>query len=487
MNRLYILLAVLLANIALLSLSSCSDDDNGGTPEIHCVRTTDPALADSTFTDATLGQMILIEGVNLNNALHVYINDQDVYFNSNYNTSTHLIVTIPSDLIVHGVDESLPLEIRVVTTHGTATYAFHVIAGVPSLELYKADLELNADGIPEMKPGQKVTLVGTMLHEIQRIYVADLDTVPLYDVKEFRINEERTEIDVTMPANAIPEFGIFVVECYAGEAYCGFSRSPMKPEIADISTDMPVPGQKVVIYGKYLTTLTAINIGGEIDINIEDVTENETMTELVFTMPDQIPSKESNGLISVSTLGGKATLPFYRYDWIYEDFDGNGTSMMWQWGTNSYWGAENKPADCPVSVSTGGFLYFDSNNNGWWNNINVHGKTVPEAIDASTPLSSIDFRYEVYLQEDANLTSNVTMFNKEVAVPVSDRATGNVLPGKWMSVSVPMTEFGPGFSTWGELVASDVLDNDNFKVYHATESGDKMHTAYDNFRFYVKE
>ncbi len=79
------------------------------------------------------------------------------------------------------------------------------------------------------------------------------------------------------------------------------------------------------------------------------------------------------------------------------------------------------------------------------------------------------------------------MFNKEVAVPVSDRATGNVLPGKWMSVSVPMTEFGPGFSTWGELVASDVLDNDNFKVYHATQSGDKMHTAYDNFRFYVKE
>lgn len=95
MNRLYILLAVLLANISLLTLSSCSDDDNsGGAPEIHCVRTTNPELADSTFTEATVGQMILIEGVNLDGAVHVYINNQDVYFNSNYNTSRHLIIII---------------------------------------------------------------------------------------------------------------------------------------------------------------------------------------------------------------------------------------------------------------------------------------------------------------------------------------------------------------------------------------------------------
>lgn len=489
MNRLYILLAVLLANISLLTLSSCSDDDNsGGAPEIHCVRTTNPELADSTFTEATVGQMILIEGVNLDGAVHVYINNQDVYFNSNYNTSRHLIVTIPSDLVVRGMDETLPLEIRVETTHGTAVYDFHVIAGYPSLEMYKADLPLNPEGIPEMIPGQKVKLIGKLLHEIKRIYVADLDTVPLYDITGYTLNADRTEIDFTMPLDKeVPAYGIYVVEAYAGNVYCGFSKSPMEPVIYDISSDMPIPGQKVVIYGKYLTNLMGVNLGGEIEIDLDEVAESDDMTELTFTMPDNLPSKDANGLISVTTLGGKADRPFYRYDWIYEDFDGNGTSMMWQWGTNSYWGAENKPADCPVSVSTGGFLYFDSNNNGWWNNINVHGKTVPEAIDASTPLSSIDFRYEVYLQEDASLTSNVTMFNKEVAVPVSDRATGNVLPGKWMSVSVPMTEFGPGFSTWGKLVASDVLDNDNFKVYHATQSGDKMHTAYDNFRFYVKE
>ena len=55
MNRIYIMLAALLANIALISLASCSDDENsGGQPVIECVRLTDPEKADSTFTDATV-------------------------------------------------------------------------------------------------------------------------------------------------------------------------------------------------------------------------------------------------------------------------------------------------------------------------------------------------------------------------------------------------------------------------------------------------
>ncbi len=306
------MLAALLANIALISLASCSDDENsGGQPVIECVRLTDPEKADSTFTDATVGQMILIQGQNLNNALNVYINNQDCYFNSNYNTSTHLIVTIPADLIVRGMDENVPLEIRIETTHGTACYPFHVIAGYPSLELYKADLELNADGIPEMRPGQEVTLVGKLLHEIEHIYVADLDTVPLAEVTEWSLNDDCTTLTIKMPQSEIPAYGVYVLECYAGNAYCGFSKSPMEPEVYDVSTDMPIPGQKVVIYGKYLTNLTAVNLCGEIDIDINTVETTEAMDKLTFTMPEQLPTAESNGILTVTTLGGRATLPFY--------------------------------------------------------------------------------------------------------------------------------------------------------------------------------
>lgn len=486
MKRIFILFGILVAGMTMLSLPSCKDDnDGGGQPRIDCVRTTDPELADSTFTDASVGQMILIEGVNLENAVHVYINDQDVYFNTNYNTSTHIILTIPSDLIVRGMDDSLPLEIRVETTHGSAAYAFHVIAGTPSLELYKADLPLNSQGIPEMVPGQEVTLVGELLHEIEHIYVADLDTVPLYEVTDYTLNADRTEIRLRMPSNPIPDYGIYMVECYAGNAYCGFSRSPMEPEVYDVFPDMPIPGQQVTVVGKYLTNLTALNLGGEIDIDIDEVIGNESMTSLTFTMPAQLPTKDANGMMSVTTLGGKATLPFYRYDWIYEDFDGNGTSMWWQWGTNATWG-DGIPDSCPITVSSGKFLYFEGPNTGWWNNENVHAKSFPEAIDPATPLSNVELRYEVYLQEDVELTTNITLCGVTVGAQVADHVQGKVMPGQWMSVVIPMTQFGPSFATWGDLIATDVLDSDNFKIYHDTSSGEKMHNGYDNFRFYIK-
>ncbi len=499
MNRLYILLAILLANIALYSLSSCSDDDgaSGGMPVIECVRLTDPEKADSTFTEATLGQMILIQGVNLDHAVHVYINGQDCYFNSNYNTSTHLILTIPSDLVVVGMDDSLPLEIKVETTHGTATYAFHVIAGKPSLESYKADLPLNADGIPEMQPGQEVTLIGSLLHEVQHVYIADLDTVNLAEVTEWQLNADRTRLTLRMPSSPVPDYGIYVLECYAGKAYCGFSRSPMEPEIYDISSDMPVPGQRETVYGKYLTNLTAINLGGEIDVDISDAETNEAMTELVFTMPDAMPSTDANGLITVTTLGGRASLPFYRYDWVYEDFDGNGTPMAYGWGTNHFggypdWNWTPIPDTCPITTSAGNFIYFEGATCWWDHNLTINSKAAPDGIDAATPLDRMELRYEVYMHEPftvaETMTSTITVFGKEKGgIAIADRVTGTLMPAQWMSVAVPMTEIAPGLATYGDLCAADA-GGDNFKIFLAyNNTGDNVIIAYDNFRLYIKE
>ena len=497
MNRIYILLTVLLANIALLSLTSCSDDENGGgQPVIDCVRTTDPERADSTFTDAQVGQMILIEGRNLNNAIHVYINDQDVYFNSNYNTSTHLIVTIPQDLVVKGVDDTLPLEIRVETSHGIATYAFHVIAGYPVLDLYKAQLTTNDQGVAEMVPGQEVTLVGSTLHEVEHIYVTDLDTVPLYEVTAFTVNRDRTEIKMTLPSNGIPDKGIFMVECYAGNAYCGFSRSPQKPVLTDISSDMPVPGQKVVIYGKYLTDLTQLNLGGEIDIDVNTVKTNENMDALEFIMPDQIPSAASNGLITVATLGGRETLQFYNYSRVYEDFDGNGTSMAYGWGTNHFcsyptWGWTAVPETSPIKKSAGYYVYFEGFTCWWDHNLTINSKAAPQGIDPSTPLSDIELRYEVYMYEPftvaSSMTSTITVFGREKGgIAIADRVTGELMPGEWMSVAVPMSEIAPDAATYGDLCASDP-GGDNFKIFLGYDNtGDNVIIAYDNFRYYVK-
>ncbi len=41
--------------------------------------------------------MIVVIGENLNDVRKVFINEQEVSFNSNYGTSTSLILTIPAD------------------------------------------------------------------------------------------------------------------------------------------------------------------------------------------------------------------------------------------------------------------------------------------------------------------------------------------------------------------------------------------------------
>lgn len=476
----------LLAGTAGLMLTSCEDEGKtGGQPVIECVRLTDPEQADSTFTVGNLGQMILIEGHNLSNAMNIYINDQDCYFNSNYNTDTHIIMTIPSDLIVYGQDETLPMEIRVETDHGTATFGFHVIAGAPFIEYYKAEMSENEYGFLEMKPGQEVELYGSLFHEIQSVYVADLDTVKIADCPAWKVrDEEFTQMYVVMP-DEIPDYGIIVLECFAGTAYCGFAKSPMEPELYDVSPDMPIPGQTVTLIGKYLSDVTSINIGSEIEIDVNTITTNEQMDKVVFTMPDQIPSNAANGRISLKTFGGVAELPFYRYDWIFEDFDGNGTAQNWNWGTDArgiWW----DPASFTVEPASGGWIGFE-NYAGWWDhNVQFNGKQAPAGIDAGTPLSDLELRYEVYLPEVPTATcyTQLTFMGKDLGyIGIADRITGETAAGKWMSVAIPLTEFGTG--TYGDLTGSAPGDDGNFKIYHNfDEIGVWFSVVYDNFRIY---
>lgn len=79
--------------------TSCKNNegDGNGTPVIKYIRLTDPALADSTFTDVNPGTMIAVIGENLSGVMEVYINGQEISFNSTYSTPTSLIISVPYD------------------------------------------------------------------------------------------------------------------------------------------------------------------------------------------------------------------------------------------------------------------------------------------------------------------------------------------------------------------------------------------------------
>lgn len=482
---------VMIAMTGMVSLQSCSDEDSkGGQPVIKGVRITDPEYADSLFTDGKLGQMIVVVGENLSDVRNVYINDQEVSFNCNYNTSTHLILTIPSDLIVYGQDNSLPMEIRIVTSHGTATYGFHVIAGSPVIDFYNAVLVQQPDGTLSMVPGMDVEIHGSLFHEIEEIYMADTDTVKIATVDSWTLNDSCTIVNLKMPAN-IPDYGIFVMKCYAGTAYCGFSKSPAEPVIYNVIPDMPIPGQQVCVYGRYLKDLTELSLCGEIDINVDEVTAFDSMDRLVFTMPDRLPSASSNGTLVVKTFGGRAEVPFYRYDWIYEDFDGHGPATDWGWGTN-FWLANDYTDSNPIVQRSGNYALMVGTTCYWDHNYQWNSKGIVNDIPADTRADCIEIRYEAYIHEDVpeehNVTGKMTIYHVEKAgIPFKDAVTGTFNPGKWMTISVPLTEWCPDAATYGDFCAHNQNGDYDFKMYiEYSEVGDFITLAYDNFRFYIK-
>ncbi|MDE6269473.1 MAG: hypothetical protein K2M12_01295, partial [Muribaculaceae bacterium] len=455
----FIVFAVIMLT-GMTAFQSCSDDDSkgGGQPVITGVRITDPEYADSLFTDAKLGQMIVVVGQNLHNAKKVYINDQEVSFNCNYNTSTHLIVTIPYDLVVYGEDNTLAMEIRIETSHGTATYGFHVIAGKPFIEYYVAELVEQPDGTRSMVPGMDVLIRGGLFHEIEGIYVADRDTVKVAPVTQWELNDSLNELTLKMP-EIIPEYGIFVMECYAGTAYCGFTKYPAEPAIFDVIPDMPVPGQTVCVYGENLKDVLSLTLCGEIEIEPTEVTTFESKDRLLFTMPDALPSASSNGKIVVKTFGGRAEAPFYRFDWIFEDFDGHGPGYNWNWGTDFSLSDQYSGSDPnPITVSSGVYALFMGTTRWWDHNLQYNNKHVLEDIPADTPADRIDVRFQAYIHEDIpadrNLCSKITIYSVEKGdIPFTDAVTGVFTPAQWLSISVPLTEFCPGVATYGDFCA----------------------------------
>jgi len=374
-------LAMLLLATLQLAVTSCSDDDSaGGTPEITAVRVPDPAKADSTFTKSSPGQTIAIIGRNLNNALKVYINDQEVYFNPTMNTDHSVIVTVPSEadgFKLTAFNSDLKDEIRVETTHGTATYAFKITAAYPSISSFKADYPREA--------GDSVYLYGLNLVDIEKIYITDIDADQLdttvwetpggnhSEITDYKVIEQDYHLNTrkqTYETNSVLGFvvpslnadkGTLVVECAAGITYVGFNKYPGKPIITYLSSEMPVGGEKVVIRGYELVEVESITFG-DVTIESDEITGNDTYTEASFTF-DQIPSVGCKEL-TLTTMGGQVSVPFYNHDCMLFNFDEYGTNLGWSPS------AELEEADeeyAPYSGS-GNFASFNLGNvpQTWW-------------------------------------------------------------------------------------------------------------------------
>jgi hypothetical protein len=381
-NNRYGWLVMALMALMVLSVSSCKEDEEGmGTPVITAVRVCDPAKADSNFTKAGTGQQIAIIGQNLSKVQKVFINDQQVYFNPTMNTDHSVIVSIPTEddgFVLTAFDSSLKDEIRVETSHGTAVYSFKVTAPYPSITRIQA--------MYPRKAGDLLNVYGLNLVDIEKVYFTDITAAQLDTTKwetvggnhveatsvntvvsDHHINsrtqayETTSQLGVVIPS--LPyEKGALVIECAGGTTYIDFTVVPGMPVLNDISSDMPVLGEEVVLTGREFVQVESITYG-DVTLTPDQFVVAESEDAIQFKM-SQLPSQGGDGLLTVTTPGGKASILFYNYNCLLTSFDGDATDNGWD-PNASY---ETATPDAAPFTSSGNYarITVESEAQQWW-------------------------------------------------------------------------------------------------------------------------
>ena len=406
------LLLALMAFFAL-GFTACSDSDGGGgQPEITGVRVCDPEKADSLFTKSAQGQMIAIIGNNLGGALAVYINDQKVGFSTTMNTDHSIIVKVPSEsdgFQLTAFNSDLKDEIRVETGGGVATYAFKVLGAGPVLQ--------RIQGAYPRSAGDILNVYGLNLYSIENIYFTDAlaediattewETVPGnhvavtdYDiVKQDRYVNSSQNYEVNSQIQLVtPELpfstGTLVLECAAGIVYVPYYKTPGKPAILSVSSDMPVIGEQLVITGQEFVQVESVSFG-DVTLTADDFTVAETEDQ-IFIDIDKVPSKGSGTTLTVTTPGGVGTFDnFFVYDCLLNDFDSGVTDEGW--GPNAEYGTFGVGG-------TGNVAHLNSSGQ-WWGQMiffkkDWSGDPLPlpsyDVIPASASTDNLYFTFEVY-------------------------------------------------------------------------------------------
>lgn len=184
---------------------SCKDDTTLDPPVITKVTRTEPnsIAKDSTFSASFANRIIVIHGERLDGLKEVYVNGLQAYFNANYTTSNSIIVTIPATVPTAATDPNVPNQIRVVTTHGEATFDFKILVPAPVVSAVSNEFA---------NPGSTIQLSGSNLYVIQKVIFPG--NVQATNVKAAT---DGTLITVDVPANATTGGKLIVINEFGAD------------------------------------------------------------------------------------------------------------------------------------------------------------------------------------------------------------------------------------------------------------------------------
>lgn len=475
--------------IAAFVFAACNDDDSS-TPVITGVTTTTPGA--DYFTEADRSTMIVIEGEHLGGARQVLINDQEVYLNPCYNTSPHIIVTIPSELTLTAENPELRGEIRVVTDHGEGAYAFHIKAPQQWITEVQVERVKQADGSYLAMPGGSVTILGKNFYDLQRVYLtANVDgSGQTYELTNTSVNKDFDEITATLPTT-LPDEGLLIVQCQTNSDSIAWVRSAFaEPTISSISDDMPVTGSTVTITGENFFKVSGLDICGQYMISANELQVSDDGTTITFTMKDAPTSGDS---LSVITASGKASVAFYTN--VIGD-GGDSAPLTFDWGADPY--DNGGTATGAPTTKSGKCWGINSEvksdaNIWWWGKMYMGNLTWPTTISDNTPLDNVYMRIECWVDHDPVRFTFRCYDNDSYTASTQNIVsylTGETPLRQWFTLEVPLTTFNAKTSTYGDWrKAQEGMGDNSGRLVIAADDiavGKYICTYFDNIRLVVK-
>lgn len=178
-------ITLLILPAMIIGVLGCSKDDdkpNNGTPAVHYIRSTDPALSDSLLVGSFMGSLIAIVGENLGNTKALWFNDQQATLNPTYITDKTILVNVPSTVPTVVTDK-----MRFVFGDGSELlYDFKVNVPAPLVDGIKCEY------VPD---GGVAVLKGDFFFEPMKVIFPG-------DVEGQIVSLSKTEVQVTVPAGA---------------------------------------------------------------------------------------------------------------------------------------------------------------------------------------------------------------------------------------------------------------------------------------------
>ncbi|GEO06018.1 hypothetical protein AAE02nite_36820 [Adhaeribacter aerolatus] len=205
-NRISFLLLFFVAG----ALSSCKEEDPTApaeakaAPVIEAVRSMNPAKADSTFTQSTLGSTIVIKGQNLENTRTITFNGYNASFNTAYASDNYVIVRIPELTPTVATAANVPNKLVVGNSKGEAVYDFTVLPPVPLIEAMSNEF---------VKAGQTLTLYGKYFY-----FVKDVTFPGGVKGTNVTASPDGLSLTVTVPSGVDPSKGDVVVTSESGRS-----------------------------------------------------------------------------------------------------------------------------------------------------------------------------------------------------------------------------------------------------------------------------